>query len=151
MIEGEHFDHNTSPSHEIDVSAVCCFPASAPLLCVSLSFILLLNSVISETATWWYDNRTEQKDNLPPMESSQRLLLSGSLHHYCTRKQRFTFSLFRLMIEGENFDHNRRYVEKYYAKNKWNNISWFEQQLTWWKKFRVARFPINFELTSSSE
>jgi hypothetical protein len=56
--------------------------------------------VISETATWWYDNRTEQKDNLPPMESNQRLLLSGQLYYHCTRKERLLFVCSVLWSKG---------------------------------------------------
>ena len=74
-----------------------------------LSLVIVCLVLITEIATWWYDHRTEQKNNTLPSHGIEPCTscFPGRRINHCTRKECWSFVSFRLMFEGEHFEHNR--------------------------------------------
>ena len=74
------------------------------------SLIIVCLVLITEIATWWYDHRTKQKNNTLPWHGIEPCTscFPGRPFNHCTRKECWSFVSFRLMFEGEHFEHNTK-------------------------------------------
>ena len=77
-----------------------------PVMILWLVIVCLV--LITEIATWWYDHRAEQKNNTLPSHGIEPCTscFPGRRINHCTRKECWSFVSFRLMFEGEHFEHN---------------------------------------------
>ena len=78
------------------------------------SLVIVSLVLITEIATWWYDHRTEQKNNTLPSHGIEPCTscFPGRRINHCTRKECWSFVSFRLMFEGEHFEHNNGSTSK---------------------------------------
>ena len=96
---------NRNNNSTIHIVFLFCHLTSVLWFC---SLIIVCLVLITEIATWWYDHRTEQKNNTLPSHGIEPCTscFPGRRINHCTRKECWSFVSFRLMFEGEHFEHN---------------------------------------------
>ena len=118
------------------------------------SLIIVSLVLITEIATWWYDHRTEQKNNTLPSHGIEPCISCspGRRINHCTRKECWSFVSFRLMFEGEHFEHNTYFrvqllqMRPIFGDQCWLSAARFGRY--WYLSVVFGLDPLNFRWTS---